>query len=167
AGGGGPRRPRAGKQKPAATRKQADAAKEERAADIPTHAPRHGATMRCTLLTRHEMRRTNGLTDVTKPRTAQIDTEVRVAFSQSYGPLRMLLARAAGRPPCANTTNSGQAQAAAILDQARTPPQGDGQTRPPLTCGAVSRERDLIVLDAGYVAPQYFRRHWSKYRRER
>src|SRR5262252_6612322 len=48
------------------------------------------------------------------------------------------------------------AQTSAILDDASASPQGDWRVRPAFTGGAVGRERNLIILDAGDVLHDAF-----------
>jgi Tripartite tricarboxylate transporter family receptor len=53
-------------------------------------------------------------------------------------------------------TSLHHAQAPAVLDHLRTPPQGDGDAGPTLAGGAVGGERNMIVLDASDVLDDAF-----------
>jgi hypothetical protein len=53
-------------------------------------------------------------------------------------------------------TSLHHAQAPAVLDHLRTPPQGDGDAGPTLAGGAVGGERNMVVLDASDVLDDAF-----------
>src|SRR5215468_10941582 len=65
-----------------------------------------------------------------------------------------------GRPSCLKLllafVRPRQAQIPAILDHSSALAQGDGRAGPALDRGAVGRQRDLIVLDAGDVLHDAF-----------